>query len=136
MLAVAAAVRDSTTLTHHLVSTVEGELEHGVSTADIVRATFPGGSITGAPKIRAMEIIDALEPNARGIYTGALGMIDGTGEMHLSLPIRTAVTTAGHVYYGCGGGIVVDSDADGEYAESLLKAEAILSIVEPSKHSA
>jgi para-aminobenzoate synthetase component 1 len=111
---------------HHLVSTVEGELEPGLSPADILRATFPGGSITGAPKIRAMEIIDDLEPNARGVYTGALGIIDRTGDMHLSLPIRTAVTTGGSVYYGSGGGIVADSDADAEYAESLLKADAFL----------
>jgi para-aminobenzoate synthetase component 1 len=114
---------------HHMVSTVEGELESDLSVGDIVRATFPGGSITGAPKIRAMEIIDALEPNARGIYTGALGIIDGAGDMHLSLPIRTAVTTDGIVHYGSGGGIVADSDADAEYAESLLKAQAILKVL-------
>jgi para-aminobenzoate synthetase component 1 len=110
---------------HHLVSTVEGELRPGLSVGEIVRATFPGGSITGAPKIRAMEIIDGLEPHARGVYTGALGIIDGAGDMHLSLPIRTAVTVSGNVYYGAGGGIVADSHADTEYAESLLKAKAI-----------
>jgi len=111
---------------HHMVSTVEGQLEGDLRVSDMVRATFPGGSITGAPKIRAMEIIDALEPNARGIYTGALGLIDGAGDMHLSLPIRTAITAGGTIYYGAGGGIVVDSDADTEYAESLLKAKALL----------
>ena len=115
---------------HHMVSTVEGELESDLSVAEIIRATFPGGSITGAPKIRAMEIIDALEPNARGAYTGALGIIDGAGDMHLSLAIRTAITTAGIVHYGSGGGIVADSDADAEYAESLLKAQAILKALE------
>jgi len=115
---------------HHMVSTVEGELESDLSVADLIRATFPGGSITGAPKIRAMEIIDALEPNARGVYTGALGIIDAAGDMHLSLAIRTAITTAGIVHYGSGGGIVADSDADAEYAESLLKAQAILKALE------
>jgi len=112
---------------HHMVSIVEGEIEPDLPVPEIVRATFPGGSITGAPKIRAMEIIDALEPNARGIYTGALGIIDGAGDMHMSLPIRTAITAAETLYYGSGGGIVADSDADAEYEESLLKAEAILS---------
>jgi para-aminobenzoate synthetase component 1 len=111
---------------HHLVSTVEGTLAEDVPTAEVIRATFPGGSITGAPKIRAMEIIDALEPNTRGVYTGALGLIDAAGDMHLSLPIRTAVTTGGRIYYSAGGGIVADSDADAEYAESLLKAEGLL----------
>jgi para-aminobenzoate synthetase component 1 len=111
---------------HHLVSTVEGILAEDVPTAEVIRATFPSGSITGAPKIRAMEIIDALEPNARGVYTGALGLIDAAGDMHLSLPIRTAVTSGGRIHYGTGGGIVADSDADAEYAESLLKAEGLL----------
>jgi anthranilate/para-aminobenzoate synthase component I len=109
-----------------MVSTVEGTLEDHISTAAIIRATFPGGSITGAPKIRAMEIIDALEPHARGMYTGALGLIDALGDMHLSLLIRTAVMARGRVYYGAGGGIVIDSDADAEYAESLLKARGLL----------
>ncbi len=103
-----------------------GELRAGVNAVEILRATFPGGSVTGAPKIRAMEIIDDLEPNARGVYTGALGIIDGTGDLHLNLPIRTAVTMHGRAYFGAGGGIVADSDADAEHAETLLKAEAIL----------
>jgi para-aminobenzoate synthetase component 1 len=114
---------------HHLVSTIGGHLERGVGLARILRATFPGGSITGAPKIRAMEIIDAIEPHARGVYTGALGLIDAVGDLHLNLPIRTAVTTGGSVYYGAGGGIVADSTADAEYAESLLKAEAFLGLL-------
>jgi len=111
---------------HHLVSTVEGELRADVGTVEILRATFPGGSVTGAPKIRAMELIDELEPNARGVYTGALGLIDGAGDFHLNLPIRTAVTMEGRAYFGAGGGIVADSDADAERAETLLKLEAIL----------
>jgi para-aminobenzoate synthetase component 1 len=98
----------------------------GVDLLDILRATFPGGSITGAPKIRAMEIIGRLEPHARGVYTGAMGIIDGAGDLSLNLPIRTAVATGGHVYIGTGGGIVADSSPESEHAESLLKVEAIL----------
>jgi para-aminobenzoate synthetase component 1 len=111
---------------HHLVSTVEGELRPDVHTVDVLAATFPGGSISGAPKIRAMELIDHLEPHARGVYTGALGLIDGAGDCHLNLPIRTVVTMGGRAYFGAGGGIVADSDADAEYAETLVKLEAIL----------
>jgi len=111
---------------HHLVSTVVGELRADVTTLEILRATFPGGSITGAPKIRAMQLIDDLEPHARGVYTGALGIIDGAGDLHLNLPIRTAVTIDGLAYFGAGGGIVADSDADAEHAETLLKVEALL----------
>ena len=114
---------------HHLVSTVHGELEDDVTSTDIVRATFPGGSITGAPKIRAMEIIDTLEPHSRGVYTGALGMIDAWGDMHFNLAIRTGIVASGTIYYGSGGGIVADSDPDAEYAESLLKAEALLGVL-------
>ena len=114
---------------HHLVSTIEGELRPDVSPGEILRATFPSGSVTGAPKIRAMELIDTLEPHARGVYTGALGIIDGTGDLHLNLPIRTAVTMAGRAYFGAGGGIVADSDADAEHAETLLKLEAFLGVL-------
>ncbi len=111
---------------HHLVSTVEGRLRAGTTAGDTLRATFPGGSITGAPKIRAMEIIDAIEPHVRGVYTGALGLLDAASDMHLCLPIRTAVVTGGTLYYGSGGGIVADSAADAEYAECLLKVEGLL----------
>jgi para-aminobenzoate synthetase component 1 len=111
---------------HHLVSTVEGTLRGGTTAGDVLRATFPGGSVTGAPKIRATEIIDEIEPHARGVYTGALGLLDAAGDMSLSLPIRTAVVTGGTLYYGAGGGIVADSLPDAEFAECLLKVEGLL----------
>ena len=112
---------------HHLVATVAGTLRAGVSHVDCVRACFPGGSITGAPKIRAMEIIDELEPHARGIYTGAIGFFDPAGNRsHFNIAIRTAVYRAGgHLTFQAGGGIVADSDPDAEYDETLAKAQGI-----------
>ena len=111
---------------HHMVSTVTGRLKEKTTLSDILKATFPGGSITGAPKIRAMEIIDELEPTPRGIYTGAIGHIDLSGDMDLAMAIRTAITTAGKLYINVGGGIVADSDTAAEYDETLLKADSFL----------
>jgi para-aminobenzoate synthetase component I len=108
---------------HHLVSTVRGEIEADVGLAEILRATFPGGSISGAPKVRAMEIIDELEPIGRGFYTGAIGFIDLTGDAVFNLAIRTAVATPQTLTYHAGGGIVADSLPAREYAETLLKAQ-------------
>jgi para-aminobenzoate synthetase component 1 len=108
---------------HHLVSQVAGELRPGVTLADVLRATFPGGSITGAPKIRAMEIIDELEPVARGFYTGAIGFIGDGGDAIFNLAIRTAVASRGRFTYHAGGGIVADSVPTREYDETLLKAQ-------------
>ena len=108
---------------HHLVSTVAGSLEEGVGPMDCLRATFPGGSITGAPKIRAMEVIDEVEPTARGLYTGAIGFVGFSGEMELNIAIRTAIVTGGRIYFQTGGGIVADSSPKQEYEETLLKAE-------------
>jgi para-aminobenzoate synthetase component 1 len=108
---------------HHLVSQVAGELRPGVTLADVLRATFPGGSITGAPKIRAMEIIDELEPVARGFYTGAIGFIGCGGDAIFNLAIRTAVASRGRFTYHAGGGIVADSVPTREYDETLLKAQ-------------
>ena len=107
---------------HHLVSTVTGRLRAGTSVGDLLRATFPGGSITGAPKIRAMEIIDELEPVARGFYTGAIGFIGSGGHAVFNLTIRTAVATAQGMTYHAGAGIVADSVPHNEYEETLLKA--------------
>ncbi|MCI0369868.1 MAG: aminodeoxychorismate synthase component I, partial [candidate division NC10 bacterium] len=108
---------------HHMVSTVAGTLEEGVGPMDCLRATFPGGSITGAPKIRAMEIIDEVEPTARGLYTGAIGFVGFSGDMELNIAIRTAIVTGDRIYFQTGGGIVADSSPEQEYEETLLKAE-------------
>jgi len=107
---------------HHLVSTVEGRLRSDVSPVDCVRACFPGGSITGAPKIRAMEIINELEPVARGPYTGALGYLGFNRESQLSILIRAAICRAQTAYFHVGAGIVADSAPAAEYDETLTKA--------------
>jgi para-aminobenzoate synthetase component 1 len=106
----------------HLVSTVEGRLRPGVTHLSALAACFPGGSITGAPKIRAMEIIDELEPVARGPYTGALGYLGFNRESQLSIVIRAATCKDGLVHFNVGAGIVADSDPEAEYAETLAKA--------------
>jgi para-aminobenzoate synthetase component 1 len=111
---------------HHLVSTVTGELEAGRDAFDLLRATFPGGSITGAPKIRAMEIIAELEPTERGPYCGCIGYWSLSGGMDTSIVIRTYVIAGDRVYFQAGGGIVADSDPEQEYQETLDKARALL----------
>ncbi|MBI3768565.1 MAG: aminodeoxychorismate synthase component I [Deltaproteobacteria bacterium] len=111
---------------HHLVTTVRGTLPREVGIAELLRATFPGGSITGAPKIRAMEIIDELERGPRGFYTGALGWIDASGDLDLNVAIRTAVAARGRLVYSVGSGIVADSEAGREHDECRLKAEAFV----------
>ncbi len=110
----------------HLVSTVEGMLKEDKDHIDCLRACFPGGSITGAPKIRAMEIIDELEPNQRGVYTGSIGYIGFNGETDLNIVIRTMVMTGEKIYFHAGGGIVADSDPASEYEETLHKARALI----------
>ena len=119
-------VLESFATVHHLVSTVTGELRPGLDAVDLLRATFPGGSITGAPKIRAMEIIAELEPTARGPYCGAIGWLGADGWMDTSITIRTFAIREGRVAFQAGGGIVADSDPAAEYEETLAKARALL----------
>jgi para-aminobenzoate synthetase component 1 len=109
---------------HHLISTVAGTLRPAITTSDLLRATFPSGSITGAPKIRAMEIIAELERAPRGFYTGAIGWIDASGDCDLNVAIRTAVARGDRLAYHAGGGIVADSRPERERNELYLKAAA------------
>jgi para-aminobenzoate synthetase component 1 len=111
---------------HHLVSTVLGELNRGVSATELLRATFPGGSITGAPKVRAMEVIAELEPTERGLYCGSVGYISHTGDMDMNIAIRTCVLRNGRLYFSGGGGVVADSDPEHEYRETLHKVQGIV----------
>ena len=106
----------------HLTSTVTGELGSGLDALDLLHACFPGGSITGAPKIRAMEIIESLEPVRRNLYTGAIGYLDWRGDADWSIAIRSALVTPGAIHFAAGGGITADSDLEAEYAETLHKA--------------
>jgi para-aminobenzoate synthetase component 1 len=110
---------------HHLVSTVTGELEPGDDAFGLLEACFPGGSITGAPKIRAMQILEALEPVRRHVYTGAIGYVDWRGDADWNIAIRTAVITPEAVCFSAGGGITADSDPQAEYEETLHKAEGM-----------
>jgi para-aminobenzoate synthetase component I len=113
---------------HHLVSTVTGRLAPPRDAVDLIHASFPGGSITGAPKVRAMEIIAELEPSHRGVYCGSIGYLSLTGATDLSIVIRTYVAppARSRVYFSVGGGIVADSDPDAEYRETLDKARALI----------
>ena len=110
----------------HLVSTVEGRLLPGVGLAEILRATFPGGSITGAPKIAAIDHIARLEPVGRGAAMGALGTIHANGDFELALTIRTFAVADGRIHLWVGGGIVWDSEPDAEIEESWVKARPLL----------
>lgn len=114
----------------HIVSNVRGELSAGKDAFDLVRAVFPGGTITGVPKVRCMEIIDELEPVARGPYTGSIGYIANAGDMDFNIIIRTFVIKDGTAYVQVGAGIVADSDPEREYLETLQKAEALKKAVE------
>ena len=113
----------------HLVSTIKGKLQEKYKFVDLLRATFPGGSITGAPKIRAMEIIDELEKTRRDLYTGSIGYISFNGDCDLNIVIRTAIHKEGKYYLGVGGGITCESDLEFEYEETLQKAKALLEAI-------
>ncbi len=110
----------------HLTSTVTGQLREGKNCIDLLQATFPGGSITGAPKVRAMEIIDELEPTRRSVYTGSMGYLGFNGDMDLNIVIRTFIVKNGRAYFQVGGAIVYDSDPESEYQETLDKGRALM----------
>ncbi len=120
---------------YHAVATISGQLRKEVSFCDILKAMFPGGSITGAPKIRSMEIIDETEPTARGVYTGSIGFIGLNGNTSLNIAIRTIIIKNQKAYFQSGGGIVADSQPEAEWEETIIKAKALLagikSISEP-----
>ena len=110
----------------HLVSNVRGTASpEGISNADIVKGVFPGGSITGSPKLRTMEIIEELEPTRRGLYTGSIGWFGFNGDMELNIVIRTAYIKDGIAHIQAGAGLVADSVPEAEYVESLNKAKAL-----------
>ena len=114
---------------HHLVATIQGERRRDRTLTDLIRATFPGGSITGAPKIRAMEIIDELEPVARGVYTGSIGYLGFNGSADLNIAIRTIIVKDGIAYVHAGGGIVAESEEVDEYEEALLKGRRLVDAI-------
>lgn len=111
---------------HHIVSNVRGRLRHGVTPVDVIRAVFPGGTITGCPKVRCMEIIAELEQRGRGFYTGSFGYLGLDGSMDLNILIRSMMLHKNHISFRTGAGIVVDSDADKEVAETEHKARGLL----------
>ncbi|MBW2134975.1 MAG: anthranilate synthase component I family protein [Deltaproteobacteria bacterium] len=114
---------------YHLISIVEGRLRPETTQVDILRATFPGGSITGCPKIRAMEIIDELEPTVRHVYTGAIGYLGLHRNLDLNVAIRTGICYRGRFYFSVGGGIVYDSREEDEYLETIHKGQTLFSII-------
>jgi para-aminobenzoate synthetase component 1 len=129
-------VRDPVTIesfaqVHHLVATVQGRLRPEIGPVDVVRAVFPGGSITGAPKIRAMQIIDELEPNRRSLYTGAIGYLSRGGASAFNIAIRTILVEGDRASFQVGGGIVADSDPEAEYEETLAKGRALYAVLNP-----
>jgi len=114
----------------HIVSNVEGKLKDELNALAVLRATFPAGTVSGAPKLRAMEIIDELEPTKRGIYAGSVGYIGFHGDMDLAIAIRTAVVKDGKIHVQAGAGIVADSDPQSEWQETQTKARAMLRAAE------
>lgn len=114
----------------HIVSNVRGELEEGNDSFDVIRACFPAGTVSGAPKIRAMEIIEELEPTKRGPYAGAIGYFGFSGNMETCITIRTAFVVGKTLYLGVGAGIVADSEPEKEYIETMNKAQAMIKAIE------
>jgi anthranilate synthase component 1 len=117
----------------HIVSNVQGELSEGKDAFDLVRATFPAGTLSGAPKVRAMEIIDELEPVKREIYGGAVGYFSFSGNMDLAIAIRTLVIKDGKIHLQAGAGIVADSDPAAEWQETVNKAMAVMRAIETAE---
>ena len=114
---------------HHIVSNVRGRLRENISPGDVIRAVFPGGTITGCPKVRCMEIIAELEQQVRGAYTGSMGYINRDGSMDLNILIRSIVSRGEHLQFRAGAGIVADSDALAELDETRAKAKGLLRAV-------
>jgi para-aminobenzoate synthetase component 1 len=115
---------------YHLVSIVTGKIRPGVNHVDILRATFPGGSITGCPKIRAMEIIDELEPHVRHVYCGAIGYLGLHRNLDLNVAIRTAIVSRGQAHFAVGGGVVYDSREEDEFEETIHKGRTLFRVIE------
>jgi anthranilate synthase component 1 len=120
----------------HLVSNVRGRAAAGARPVDVIKAAFPAGTLSGAPKIRAMEIIEELEPARRGIYGGAVGYLSYTGNVDLAIAIRTLVTVGDTIYVQAGAGIVADSVPSAEFAECVNKARAVTNAVEIARGGA
>ena len=118
---------------HHLISTVTGRLKKGMHSLDLLRSCFPGGSITGAPKIRAMEIIEELEPHRRGLYCGSIGYVGVDGDLQTNIAIRTIVIKGGVARFAAGGGLVIDSDLEQEYQEIIDKARMMSEALSPKR---
>ena len=114
----------------HIVSNVEGKLKPNMDAIDVLKATFPAGTVSGAPKVRAMEIIHELEPSKRGIYAGAVGYLGFNGDMDVAIAIRTAVVKGNTLYVQAGAGIVADSVPHNEWVETQNKARAVLRAAE------
>jgi anthranilate synthase component 1 len=114
----------------HIVSNVEAKLKPGLNAIDVLRATFPAGTVSGAPKVRAMEIIDELEPVKRGVYSGAVGYLGFNGDMDVAIALRTAVVKDGMLHVQAGGGVVADSVPQAEWQETQSKAQALLRAAE------
>jgi anthranilate synthase component 1 len=117
----------------HIVSNVEGELRPGLDWLDLLRATFPAGTLSGAPKVRAMEIIDELETRRRGPYGGCVGYVDYSGNMDMAIAIRTMLIQDGSIFVQSGGGIVADSDPETEYQETLHKGRALIQAIDMAR---
>ena len=114
----------------HLVSNVEGDLDEGLDSFDVLASCFPAGTVSGAPKIRAMEIIEEIEPDRRGPYAGSVGYLSYSGNMDTCITIRTLIIKDGTVYVQAGAGIVADSDPEKEYRETLNKAQGMMKAVD------
>jgi anthranilate synthase component 1 len=117
----------------HIVSNVEGKLKKGLDSYDVLAATFPAGTLSGAPKVRAMEIIEELEPTRRGLYGGAVGYISFNGNMDTAIAIRTLLVKGDTAYLGVGAGIVADSIPENEFEETMSKGRALLKAIELSE---